>query len=287
MGSPSCKQVTWTAIVCWHIFIPSPSICLYAIGYFLCANHLFPSQFLTPSISSFPTHLSYDTHSTMIPLQQPYTSTLSMLWKIDLLCLSLEFKLLTDGTVINLRDRLSVYLNSHSEIPYRYWPLYPQHKWATHPVPPPEQEEHAALTVHHHQCGNAHRIYGFVRHLLRILAWNQGPSSAPCSCCSTPSEPGSSSTCRCSWCCRLLPSSTLTSFSLYSRLWTRAFSFQWPRKWFTCTRSPCGSITQYTHSCSGYHSTVGLCIGWLWLMWDARVGEKDLPKFQILDRWSR
>jgi len=70
-------------------------------------------------------------------LDQPYTSTLSFLRKIDLIRLSLEFRLPTDGTVVNLRDRLRVYLNSHSETLYknpRYRPLYPQHRRVTQPV---------------------------------------------------------------------------------------------------------------------------------------------------------
>ena len=82
----------------------------------------------------------------MLPqqLQQPYTSTLRMLWKIDLLRLSVEFKLPTDGTVINLRDHLRVYLNSHSKTLYRnpcYRLLYPQHRCTTLPVAPRKQVE--------------------------------------------------------------------------------------------------------------------------------------------------
>ena len=72
-----------------------------------------------------------------------------MLRKIDLQRLSLEFKLPTDGTVLNLRDRLRVYLNAHSNVLYRnprYRPLYPQHRRLPQPVQPQqpaEQEGHA------------------------------------------------------------------------------------------------------------------------------------------------
>jgi hypothetical protein len=61
--------------------------------------------------------------------QQPYTQTLSLLRKIDLIRLSLEFKLPTDGSVVNLRDRLRVYLNAHREALLRnprYNPLFPK-----------------------------------------------------------------------------------------------------------------------------------------------------------------
>jgi hypothetical protein len=66
----------------------------------------------------------------MMPAQQPpYTQTLSLLRKIDLIRLSLEFKLPTDGSVVNLRDRLRVYLNAHRDVIYRnprYKPLFPK-----------------------------------------------------------------------------------------------------------------------------------------------------------------
>jgi hypothetical protein len=62
-------------------------------------------------------------------LPQPYTQTLSLLRKIDLIQLSLEFKLPTDGSVVNLRDRLRVYLNAHRDTLFRnprYNPLFPK-----------------------------------------------------------------------------------------------------------------------------------------------------------------
>lgn len=71
-----------------------------------------------------------------------------MLRKIDLLRLSVEFKLPTDGTVINLRDRLRVYLNAHREVLYRnprFRPLYPQHRRITQPVQAPEPAEDLPL----------------------------------------------------------------------------------------------------------------------------------------------
>ena len=70
-------------------------------------------------------------------IQQPYIHTLSLLRKIDLIRLSLEFKLPADRTDVILRDRLRVYLNSHSETLYknpRYRPLYPQLRRPTQPA---------------------------------------------------------------------------------------------------------------------------------------------------------
>ena len=80
-------------------------------------------------------------------LQQPYTTTLSLLRKIDLIRLSVELKLPTDGNVMNLRDRLRVYLNAHSETLWRnprFRPLYPQHRRTTQPAvqQPPEPVNH-------------------------------------------------------------------------------------------------------------------------------------------------
>ena len=52
-----------------------------------------------------------------------------MLRKIDLIRLSLELRLPTHGTVVNLRDRLRVYLNAHSAALFRnprYRSLYPK-----------------------------------------------------------------------------------------------------------------------------------------------------------------
>ena len=48
----------------------------------------------------------------MIPDNIPYTTTLSLLRKIDLMRLSLEFRLSTDGSVVVLRNRLKAYLNA-------------------------------------------------------------------------------------------------------------------------------------------------------------------------------
>ena len=63
-----------------------------------------------------------------------------MLRKIDLIRLSLEFKLPTDGSVVVLRNRIRVYMNAHREILYRnprYNPLFPKHRRPAHLPPPP------------------------------------------------------------------------------------------------------------------------------------------------------
>lgn len=105
-------------------------------------------------ISSFHTHSLYIPliHSTMQPLPEPYTQTLSMLWKIDLLWLLVKFKLPMDGTVLNMRDHLRVYLNSHIETFYRnprYRLLYPQHRRVAQPVR--QQLQHNKCRRHEQQ----------------------------------------------------------------------------------------------------------------------------------------
>ena len=60
--------------------------------------------------------------------QRPYTTMLSLLRKINLIRLSIELKLPTEGNIMVLKDRLRVYLNAHSETLYknpRFQPLYP------------------------------------------------------------------------------------------------------------------------------------------------------------------
>src|SRR5882762_2969549 len=74
-----------------------------------------PYSYYPHSFQSFfaVIHLIMLPHQLPLHQQQPYTTTLSMLRKMDLIRLSLEFKLPTDGSVVNLRDRLRVYLNAH------------------------------------------------------------------------------------------------------------------------------------------------------------------------------
>ena len=65
----------------------------------------------------------------MIPDNIPYTTTLSLLRKIDLMRLSLEFRLSTEGSVVVLRNRLKAYLNAHRDTLYhnpRYNVLFPK-----------------------------------------------------------------------------------------------------------------------------------------------------------------
>ena len=72
--------------------------------------------------------------------QQPYTTTLSLLRKIDLLRLAVEFKRPTHGTVQELKDDLRKYLNTHCEVLYknpRFRPLYP--KFRRPAIPPRPQ----------------------------------------------------------------------------------------------------------------------------------------------------
>ena len=61
----------------------------------------------------------------------PYTQVLSALRKNDLIRLCGEFRLSSDGPVVNLRNRLKDYLNLHRDTLYRnprYKPLFPKHR---------------------------------------------------------------------------------------------------------------------------------------------------------------
>ena len=63
--------------------------------------------------------------------RQPYTAVLSALRKIDLLRLSIEFRLSTEGPVTVLRNRLKDHLNNHRDTLFRnprYRVLYPRHR---------------------------------------------------------------------------------------------------------------------------------------------------------------
>ena len=71
--------------------------------------------------------------------QQPYTTTLSLLRKIDLLRLAVEFKRPSHGTVQELKDDLRKYLNTHCKTLYknpRFRPLYPKFRRPTMPARP-------------------------------------------------------------------------------------------------------------------------------------------------------
>ena len=71
----------------------------------------------------------------MPPVAPPYTKTLSALRKNELVRLSNEFRLPTEGSVLVLRNRLRVYLNAHNEVLYRnprFTALYPKHRQVQH-----------------------------------------------------------------------------------------------------------------------------------------------------------
>jgi len=76
--------------------------------------------------------------------KHPYKAVLSQLRKIDLLRLSAEFKLSTEGSVTVLRDRLKDYLNAHRDALFRnprYNVLFPKRRLILRPpvprTPPP------------------------------------------------------------------------------------------------------------------------------------------------------
>ena len=72
----------------------------------------------------------------------PYTQVLSALRKNDLIRLCDEFRLPTEGSVVNLRNRLKDYLNLHRNTLFRnprYNPLFPRHRRPVQPIQQPEQ----------------------------------------------------------------------------------------------------------------------------------------------------
>ena len=73
----------------------------------------------------------------------PYTQVLSALRKNDLVRLCDEFRLSTEGSVVNLRNRLKDYLNLHRNTLYRnprYTALFPKHRKPGRPIQQPEHE---------------------------------------------------------------------------------------------------------------------------------------------------
>ena len=87
----------------------------------------------------------------MPPGAAPYTKTLSALRKNELVRLSNEFRLPTEGSVFVLRNRLRVYLNAHNEVLYRnprFNALYPKHRRAQHqPAVGPQRALSPAVSV--------------------------------------------------------------------------------------------------------------------------------------------
>ena len=75
----------------------------------------------------------------LLPNRTPYTKTLSALLKTDLIRLSTEFRLPTDGPVVTLRNRLRAYLNYHNATLARnprYRALFPGYRRNRSPTPP-------------------------------------------------------------------------------------------------------------------------------------------------------
>ena len=128
---PSWKQVTGdTIFLSIHLYHLSLSrdirfrlYLLVALWVFLFFRHSFSyPTWLTPHFGT-----SYSAYTDM----PPYNKTLSALRKNKLICLCGEFRLPSDGSVVNLRNRLKDYLNLHRDTLYRnprYKPLFPKHR---------------------------------------------------------------------------------------------------------------------------------------------------------------
>ena len=118
---PSVIALEITALSILHC--PNSTLFLYILFQFIA----FPSD-----------HTRHSTHANM----PPYTQVLSALRKNDLICLCDEFRLPTEGSVVNLRNRLKDYLNLHRNTLFRnprYNPLFPRHRRPVQPIQQPEQ----------------------------------------------------------------------------------------------------------------------------------------------------
>ena len=148
---PSCKQATRAAIpssLLVRPFLYSPHG-LTALGpfdpppYSLYWFFGFARLSLSAFFVLFPFFI-------MPPGAAPYTKTLSALCKTELVRLSREFRLPTEGSVVVLRNRLKVYLNAHNEVLYRnprFNALYPKHRRIQHqPVVAPQRSPSPALS---------------------------------------------------------------------------------------------------------------------------------------------
>ena len=101
------------------VYYPDSS---YSQPYFF----LFSKSF--PSILSFPLLMS---GQPPYQINEPYSTTLSLLRRIDVLRLCLEFKISSEGTVVFLKKQIKKHLNDNRETLYRnprYTPLYPKHR---------------------------------------------------------------------------------------------------------------------------------------------------------------
>ena len=93
---------------------------------------------LVQFIAFLSDHTRHSSHANM----PPYTQVLSALRKNDLIRLCDEFRLPTEGSVVNLRNRLKDYLNLHRNTLFRnprYNPLFPRHRRPVQPIQQPEQ----------------------------------------------------------------------------------------------------------------------------------------------------
>ena len=96
--------------------------------------------------------------------RQLYSTVLSALHKTDLIQLSSEFRLPTDGSIINLRNHLRCYLNFNCRMLAqnpRYATLFPKHRCTNQPLAsrlssntlcmsPPALSFHTMIHPQHH-----------------------------------------------------------------------------------------------------------------------------------------
>jgi hypothetical protein len=81
---------------------------------------------------------------------RPYTKLLSALRKQELVRLSTEFRLSSEGSVPALRDRIKGHLNENREQLFRnprFKALYPRHRRHNQPQPPPSPRPSRTLST--------------------------------------------------------------------------------------------------------------------------------------------
>lgn len=116
----------------------SPSSSSFDNQYYFCFRTILPPLiiFLLLPFLQLHTFRKMSRRQTRQHNPAPYTQTMNTLRKPDLLRLSREFRLPTDGPVPTLKHRLKGYLNLHRDVLYRdqrYTALFPRHRRAGEP----------------------------------------------------------------------------------------------------------------------------------------------------------
>jgi hypothetical protein len=149
----------------------SPSLS-YSFILFISLIYIDPNSLIYTSLLFKVTHffLLIQTHTTHQftmsflprPSRRPYSMVLSALYKMELIHLSLEFRLPTDGSVVTLWNHLRCYLNFNQNMLVQnpeFSALFPRHRQANHFPSPPLSSNTLRLfppTISYHDSSLAH-----------------------------------------------------------------------------------------------------------------------------------